>query len=72
MEQVHTTGIPDEGNQNKLRVEFQAVLVDHEATKTATKDFITTGVEFGDEAYVWVGQAEITTSLTVTVSTLSL
>ena len=63
LEEVHTGESEAIGNDNSLKFQFQAVLVDHFETATATSYFITAGVEYANEAYIWVSQAEIMTSL---------
>ena len=64
LEQVHTEGVPDDtGDDNKVTVQFQAVAVSVDDLDTATDYYLTAGVEYGHEQYVWVGQAHIKTNL---------
>eukprot|EP00094_Tigriopus_californicus_P011496 TCALIF_11101-PA protein Name:"Protein of unknown function" AED:0.09 eAED:0.09 QI:0/0.77/0.73/0.95/0.48/0.58/46/1495/2737 len=62
-EQLHTNdeGSPDDENQ--VKVQFQAVLVDHEQTQNGRQYYLTTGVDFAGQSFVWIGQAKVQTSI---------
>ena len=70
LEQVHTSGEQTESTLNQYRVNFQSVLVDTAPTpiRDNSKYVITAGVEYADEEYIWIGQAEISTALAGEVS----
>jgi len=61
LEQVHTGGLEAGGdpNDNQMTLQFQAVMVNTDDVMSNQRYFITAGVEFGNEEYVWIGQAEI-------------
>ena len=61
LEQVHTDSTEDAGDANKVVVQFQAVAVDVPDLESARDYYLTAGVEYGNEQYVWVGQAHIRT-----------
>jgi hypothetical protein len=67
LENVHTAGLESPDDHNKFQLQFQAILVNPKTTlnelKNAKDYYITAGVEYADGAYVWVGQAKITTVL---------
>lgn len=69
-EQLHTNdeGSPD--NDNEVRIQFQAVLVDHEQTQNGRQYYLTVGVDFAEQSFVWIGQAKIQTSIVPLVSTI--
>lgn len=66
MEQVHTSNTSDLADDNKITFQFQFILVDT-SDKYTGNYYLTAGVEYGDQAYVWVGQAAITTAYQVRV-----
>ena len=70
MEQVHTsntsTDAPEPADNNKITFQFQFILVDT-SDKYTGNYYLTAGVEYGNQAYVWVGQAAITTAYQVRV-----
>ena len=58
-QQVHTNGMTDSLEENKITVQFQAILLP--TGDVQDKDYyITAGAEYGDEQYVWVGQEKVT------------
>ncbi len=65
MEHVHTGGNMSASDHNMIQIQFQAILVDPKTTANNLKNgkdyYITAGVEYADGAYVWVGQAKVTT-----------
>ena len=77
LENVHTDNRAASGDQNKLKLQFQAVMMNPEHPENASialkdgKDYyITAGVEYGQEGFVWTGQAKVTTVLQNLVSYL--
>ena len=72
MEQLHTNDNPDGGDRNHIVVQFQAILLDlgidangnAAAAQTDMLYYITAGVEYGNEEYVWIGQQEIKVLIT--------
>ena len=66
LEQVHTSNTSDAASANKITFQFQFILVDTSDKYTGSY-YLTAGVEYGDQAYVWVGQAAITTAYQVRV-----
>jgi len=71
LEQVHTNGAeaPDTTN-NQLIFQFQAVMVATSDLVSNKRYYITAGVEYGDEEYVWIGQAEVISVLINRVSSI--
>ena len=55
LEQLHTDGIQASDDSNKVKVQFQAVMVPVNDLVTATDYFLTAGAEYGNEGFVWVG-----------------
>ena len=72
LEQTHTGGSDSTGDNNVFEAQFQAVVLDSvpDPLIDGGKYYISAGVEYGNGAYVWVGQAEIQTALTGHVSCL--
>ena len=67
---MHTSNTSDSADDNKITFQFQFILVDT-SDKYTGNYYLTAGVEYGDQAYVWVGQAAITTAYQVRVRLLS-
>ena len=72
LEHVHTGNQPSNGDQNTLKLQFQALMMNPEIAdgtnaSNALKDgkdyYITAGVEYGTEGFIWTGQAKVTTAL---------
>lgn len=63
---MHTDGtaVTNTENMIKLQVQFFAVDV---TDLTDIAYYLTAGVEYGDQSYVWVGQAPITVAKAVRV-----
>ena len=53
------------GAQKSAEVQFEAMLVNLEEVDNNEDRFITAGLEYGDSAYIWVGQAAIKTKTTM-------
>ena len=66
LEQVHTSNVSTGTNDNTITFQFQFILVDT-SDKYTGQYYLTAGVEYGNQAYVWVGQAAITTAYQVRV-----
>ena len=66
LEQVHTSNTSNLVDDNKITFQFQFILVDT-SDKYTGNYYLTAGVEYGNQAYVWVGQAAITTAYQVRV-----
>lgn len=59
---VQTTG-PDGTDKNTINVQFQAMMVPLPELENGKKYYVSAGIEYAEEAYVWVGQIEVTASL---------
>ena len=77
LENVHTGNQPSSGDQNTMKLQFQALMMNPEIAdgtnaSNALKDgqdyYITAGVEYGQEGFTWTGMAKVTTSLQALVS----
>lgn len=71
-EQLHTDGVEDVENGNKIQIQFQAVVVNAGLDKDWTfqsgdRHYITIGIQYGDQ-FLWVGQASFIVSLSNQVS----
>ena len=72
LENVHTDNQPSSGDQNRLQLQFQALMINPEiaddtnasnALKNGTDYYITAGVEYGQQGLIWTGMAKVTTVL---------
>ena len=71
MEQVHTSGNQGTTDALHYEIQFQALAMNmEEDLLDNTNYYITAGVEYGHEAYIWIGQAEISTALVPHVCSL--
>ena len=65
---MHTDNTNDTGDANKIEFQFMAIVVNTDDLFTATNYHITAGVEYGNEEYVWIGEATVSTDLVNEVS----
>ena len=75
LEQLHTQGLEDGGDKNKIEVKFTAVMLDVGETLGGAAAgladqtyYVTVGVSYGTQQFVWVGQQEVTVVLVDHVS----
>lgn len=77
LENVHTGNQPSSGDENTLKLQFQALMMNPEIAdgtnaSNALKDgqdyYITAGVEYGQEGFIWTGMAKVSTVLQALVS----
>ena len=77
MEQLHTGGNGGEGDTTHVVIKFTAILVNvgenlggvASPLLTGKTYYLTAGAEYGNGAYVWVGQMPVTLKLEPIVST---
>ena len=78
LENVHTGNQGSSGgDENTLKLQFQALMMNPEIAdgsdasnflKDGQDYYITAGVEYGQEGFIWTGMAQVTTSLQALVS----
>ena len=67
-ERIHTMGTnTTSGDDNAIVFQFQAIMVDVGEITTGSNYYITGGMEYGSETYIWVGQQEITAAIVARV-----
>ena len=65
---IETTGATDKS----AFVKFEAMMVDIGDISGSQNRHITAGLEYGDSAYIWVGQASLTTKATLKTMSVSM
>ena len=59
------------GDARSVEVQFQAMLLNLPEVSDSQDRYITTGLTYGDESYIWVGQSHITTKETMKLMNVS-
>ena len=57
--------IETSGTERSAQVQFEAMMVYIGDVSGGQNRHITAGLEYGDSAYIWVGQASVTTKATL-------